>query len=222
MPMASYEYPYDSSGTSNTYLSAGSTSSYQFDSTTIGSNSATWRTWVIAVPEPATAMLVSDDNSAVPPTITIEIRGDAWGQWVAEVREGTNHISDEERARRAAETEERQRRVRQTAAEQRKKNEEANARAEALLKSALTKKELEEYETAKTVTVKVSDTKSLRIKPGRSSNIEELDENGNVVAHLCVHLEERVPDHDNMLAQILFAQSEPEEFLALANRYAVP
>ena len=91
-------------------------------------------------------------------------------------------------------------------------------RAEALLKSALDKEQLAEYELDKTVTVKISEVKSLRIRAGRTHNIDELDKDGKKVASLCVHVRDNVPNEDNMLAQLLFARTDIEGFYAMANR----
>lgn len=94
----------------------------------------------------------------------------------------------------------------------------ADERAEALLFSVIPEEMQREYKEHQYITVRVDEVKSLRLRKGRIQNIEELDKDGKVVAKLCIHTEEKVPDADNVLAQYLFLQHSQEEFFNLANR----
>lgn len=63
--------------------------------------------------------------------------------------------------------------------------------------------------------------RTYRITKGRAQNVQEVDEDGSVVARWCVHPRERVPDYDTMLAQKLMIELDEERFEEVANRYGV-
>jgi len=102
-----------------------------------------------------------------------------------------------------------------------KKAAEAKARAEELLVSLLDEEQEEEWKLSRTVTVKVSDVKSVRIKEGWAGNCEELDENGHVIARHCIHPSTSVPNADNMISQLLMLETDPDEFFRISNRSVV-
>jgi hypothetical protein len=92
----------------------------------------------------------------------------------------------------------------------------ANARAEALLRSVLTAKQLRELDSRGHFHVKVGDRR-FRITRGRSHNVKEVDKQSRVLRTFCAHPIERVPDADTMLAQKLVLETRPDDFFGLAN-----
>jgi hypothetical protein len=64
--------------------------------------------------------------------------------------------------------------------------------------------------------------KKYKIKSGGvAGNIEELDDNGKMIAKYCCHLNYQYPNSDHHLAQKLMLEWDEEEFLRKANRTAV-
>jgi hypothetical protein len=92
----------------------------------------------------------------------------------------------------------------------------AGRRAEVLLRDALSPKQLKELNRRGYFHVVVGDRR-FRITRGRSHNIKEVDARGRILRTLCAHPVEQVPDADTMLAQKLWLESLPEEFIKIAN-----
>lgn len=96
---------------------------------------------------------------------------------------------------------------------------EANARAELLLKENLDAKQLQELAGTDRFTVISKDgTRHYRIFRGRSRNIERIDALGRRMHTLCAHPVDDVPDADTMLTQKLMLEHCEEDFLKVANR----
>jgi hypothetical protein len=93
---------------------------------------------------------------------------------------------------------------------------EAKERAERLLRSALSTKQLGELDRRGYFHVVVGERR-FRITRGRSHNIKEVDARGRILRSLCAHPVDQVPDPDTMLAQKLWLESKPEEFFKIAN-----
>lgn len=135
-----------------------------------------------------------------------------WDTWVAGVGVGNScHEFNVREERRAIDTSNQEASV---------KKQEAEAKADAILRSWLTEEQRREYEETQAVTVRIDSVRSLRFKKGRSMNIEELHD-GKLKARLCIHVKDDVPNADNMLAQMLFAHVDLDGFYAMANRSEV-
>ena len=107
-------------------------------------------------------------------------------------------------------------------AEQRERErQEAKGRAEELLRMFLTPEQKENLEKMSAFLVKSESDRLYRIRRGRTGNIEELDKDGKVIARLCVHPQEMVPDADTMLAQKLWLETNEAGLLRVANRFPV-
>jgi hypothetical protein len=92
----------------------------------------------------------------------------------------------------------------------------AAKRAEALLRSVLSPKQLKELDRRGYFHVTVA-KRRFRITRGRSHNIKEVDSRSRILRTLCAHPREQVPDADTMLAQKLWLESKPEDFFKIAN-----
>lgn len=98
------------------------------------------------------------------------------------------------------------------------KNEKAadDARAIALLKSLLTKEQLEFYEKEKYVQVITKKGNVYHITRGWSHNVYEVKQ-GKRVSSLCCHPTHLVPLEDNMVAQKLLLEDNEDNFRKMAN-----
>jgi hypothetical protein len=92
----------------------------------------------------------------------------------------------------------------------------ANERAEALLRAALSPKQLKELDRRGYFHVTVQERR-FRITRGRAGNILEVDARSRALRKLCAHPVDQVPDADTMLAQKLWLEAMPTEFLKIAN-----
>lgn len=96
----------------------------------------------------------------------------------------------------------------------------AKKRAERLLLAHLSPEQRDEYERLQRFHVVGADGKLYRIRRGWSHNvelIEESDEGRFLTEQFCIHPIERVPDEDNLLAQKLLLETDPERFRRIAN-----
>lgn len=180
--------------------------------TTANTAAVTWKKWVEPVP---IEMGYDLTQTSFQPDIVGDFQTrDVWGYFIQEAHTPAQERVQEE----AAEV----RKTQYAAQYAELKEEKANAqlRAEALLISALTVEQKEEYAKDKSFTLWAAG-KRYRIKKGRSFNVEELNSDGLKIATLCAHPRDNVPDHDTMLAQKLMLETAPEEFLRLANRSVV-
>lgn len=66
--------------------------------------------------------------------------------------------------------------------------------------------------------VQIADGRRFRIKKGWSHNVFELNAEGKPLRSLCAHSREAVPEFDNMLAQKLWLEVDPDRFLGVANK----
>ena len=92
----------------------------------------------------------------------------------------------------------------------------ANQRAEAILRSSLSPKQLKELDRRGYFHV-VTGARRFRITRGRSHNVKEVDARSRIRRTFCAHPIEYVPDADTMLAQKLWLETRPKEFFKLAN-----
>jgi len=61
-----------------------------------------------------------------------------------------------------------------------------------------------------------------RIKEGRENNIFELNADGKAIRKYCIHIQDDVPNCDNVLAQKLMLECREADFLKIANARDVP
>lgn len=167
----------------------------------------TWGNWIVTA-----------TNSASTITNTI------WTDWASNASAATGIFivsgnntpepSAEQRAVWARQQEEN--RVRAEAAN--KLRIESEAKAEALLLSALSQRQREEYRREQAFMVFANSGIRYRIRKGRVANVDVLHPDGNTSHRLCAHPHD-VPDCDTMLAQKLMLECCEDEFLRIANRH---
>lgn len=98
--------------------------------------------------------------------------------------------------------------------------EDAEARAEALLRSSLTEDQRQELDARGCFHIEVGE-RLYRIRRGRAGNIyvvkDREDTNVDIIETLCAHPEIMVPDADTMLAQKLWLEFDEAAFREIAN-----
>jgi hypothetical protein len=115
----------------------------------------------------------------------------------------------------AIETADRERYITQTAL-----IDEADKKAEALLRCLLREDQRAQYERERAfevVTSKGGGTRRYRLRKGRTGNVFLVNEHGREVESYCIHPNENVPDADNLIAQKLLLEADETEFLRIAN-----
>jgi hypothetical protein len=95
----------------------------------------------------------------------------------------------------------------------------AEAKAEKLLLENLSLRQRDEFRKHGHFIVH-GKTRRYRIRRGWSGNIDVVDKEGRIDHRLCAHPIEHVPDHDNMLAQKLWLESDEDAFVRIANRHS--
>jgi hypothetical protein len=93
---------------------------------------------------------------------------------------------------------------------------EAKKRANALLLSLLTKKQVEEYETTGMVTQRISWLYEVIIEREWQTNLIMRNRITGKKTRLCCHISTKIPVADNMAAQLLWLRSNPKELLKIA------
>lgn len=90
--------------------------------------------------------------------------------------------------------------------------------ARELLLSVLSEEQRKEYERDKAFHVEAKDGTRYRLKHGWAGNVEELNELGIAIARYCIHPNVQIPEADNLVAQKLMLETDPERFRRTANR----
>ena len=90
-------------------------------------------------------------------------------------------------------------------------------RANALLLSVLSDEQCKEFKKHGRFHVTVNSGRTYRITHGWAGNVYGLDEEGKVNESLCIHPKERIPNADNMLAQLLWLMNDEDDFREIAN-----
>jgi hypothetical protein len=158
------------------------------------------------------------------------IRDASWTEWNRDMRQAArSHIqastemlrtgTPEQQAARAALAD----RYRREDEERQLKITASRSRAEVLLQEHLSPAQQEELRLHGYFTVVVTDrvtqeVRRYRIFRGRSGNVHQVSATGRLIAKLCCHPIEGVPDADTMLAQKLWLENMEAAFLALANK----
>lgn len=100
----------------------------------------------------------------------------------------------------------------------------ARDKAEILLRSNLSPKQLEELNQRGHFFVesiaKNGERRRYRIDRGRSGNVKQVDAKGEVIKVLCAHPRVDCPDADTMLAQKFWLETNEQGFLGIANVHA--
>lgn len=162
-------------------------------------------------------------------SITATSNARSWTSWqnqpysrssiYQELQEARAYVppTEEERVAAAAQAELR----RQAAAVRTAQRAVAIEKADKLLDSVLNDAQREHLSRHDWFLLKGKNGTIYRIRRGRSANVDVLNKEGAVIARLCAHPAMAVPDGDTMVAQKLMLETEPEEFLRIANRHSV-
>jgi len=94
--------------------------------------------------------------------------------------------------------------------------EEANQRAEKLLKSLLSPEQLKEFEHRGYFHV-TAKNRRFRITMEITHNVKEVDSRGRILRTYCIHPKDHVPKADAMVVKKLLLEAMPEEFFKVAN-----
>lgn len=94
----------------------------------------------------------------------------------------------------------------------------ADEKARKLLVECLSPEQRASFEQHGYFDVQIADGRRFRIKKGWSHNVFELNAEGKPLRSLCAHSREAVPEFDNMLAQKLWLEIDPDRFLQVANK----
>uniref|UniRef100_A0A6M3L1V4 Uncharacterized protein n=1 Tax=viral metagenome TaxID=1070528 RepID=A0A6M3L1V4_9ZZZZ len=97
------------------------------------------------------------------------------------------------------------------------KQRQAEEKALQLLLDNLEENQVEIFKKTGCFVVTSQSGKKYRINKGRSSNVEELKEDGTTEKRMCFHPELWVPDYDTMLAQKLMLEFSEQEARRVAN-----
>ncbi|SRR6266536_2082620 len=101
--------------------------------------------------------------------------------------------------------------------DQRKQNE-ADNRAEALLRELLDDQQLEQWKIHRCVDVYGQKTHQLyRLTKARIGNVFHVDETDRRVAEYCIHYPSSIPIEDQIIAQKLMIETDEDAFLQIAN-----
>lgn len=126
-----------------------------------------------------------------------------------------------EEERQAREERERQRMERLEAA--RREREEAQRKAQELLKEILDEEQRAQFEETEWFFVISQSGKRYRIRKGWTGNVDELNEEGLIVARYCIHPQmTSIPTEDSLVVQKLMLEADESRFLEIANRRALP
>lgn len=155
--------------------------------------------------------------------------GVIWGTWVGESTATTGAANPAPNRDQYRETEEQQQarldreeqfmREQEAARQVRlREKEEAQQKAEELLRETLEKEQLDQYEKTKWFFIISQSGKRYRIRNGWIGNIDELNEEDLIVATYCIHPQRRIPIEDSMLTQKLMLEADEPRFLQIANK----
>lgn len=143
-----------------------------------------------------------------------------WSTWGATSSSNTTHGTYAARTELAQQQREAQRRRDEEAHRRcQRERQEADRRADALLRSELTSEQEEQLDLLDSFLVVSEHGVTYRI--GRGREVEELDANGDPTARWCIHPTLSVPNGDTMLAQKLLLQCSEDEFRRIGNRTAL-
>ena len=158
-----------------------------------------------------------NSGSATSSTTTTNV----WETWITEAVDFRTSVTrrvevTQETLRLRAEHEQRQREKAEIA---KREWEEVSGRAKALLLTNLTIAQQEEWNKKNKITV-IGNSSRLKyeILNGRAHNIFRLNKKGQRVAEFCVHVEDGVPNEDNVLSQKLMLENAENILIGMANK----
>ena len=158
-----------------------------------------------------------NNGSATSGTTTTNV----WETWITEAVDFRTNVTrrvetNQEMLKFRAEHEQRQREKAEIA---KREWEEVSGRAKALLLSNLTVTQQEEWNKKNKITV-IGNSSHLKyeILNGRAHNIFRLNKKGQRVAEFCVHVEDGVPNEDNVLSQKLMLENAENILIGMANK----
>lgn len=185
---------------------------------TSSSSGTTWTNWVNTYTDNNTTSCYTTSGTCI----------NVWTEWV----DGTSDTSPlnqvapvelipEELAAQQERIEAAAEKWRIAEAKRKRKRQEARKKAKALLVAELTEQQRDQLNEMAAFLVETEEGRRYRIKNGWSGNVEELDEDGRVIARYCIHPRLSVPHEDNMLAQKLMLETDEAAFQRIANRTAI-
>jgi hypothetical protein len=179
---------------------------------TTTSSTAVWNTW-------ASGATYTDTGTSACSYDTTCV----WKAWAEPTvkRQLTEKEKEAEKIRRKELEAERQRQ--QAIAEEARKKRQAEqeriaAVAKTLLEAVLSEEQKQQLEKDHSfILTSVKSGRRYRVRKGRCSNIERIDEKGKVLEYLCVHPNESVHDYDTMTIQKLMLEQDEDEIRKIAN-----
>lgn len=200
--------------------------------TTVTINDIAWSAWITGSSTTSTGFIDPWPIWNQTPSVT-SITIDPWITWndsititgtnrfTQAIRQGVERVRAlnpelEAAHRRQREADQRvyETRMRQKQAERKA----ADERAEKLLMSILSSAQRAQYQAERRFTVHLPNGHHYMIRRGRHGNIERIDERGNRLENLCVHVApHEIPDCDNMAAQKLMIECNEDELRKIAN-----
>lgn len=189
---------------------------------TVDITASTWRYWVDTGTSTTTGTWAIWTNASTDVTTASITAPSYWVGWNEEVESKRLTKTERKAARkRQAEQEAAQRQRQQewhrqqAAAEAKRKA--AAERAEQLLLSHLSEEQEKAWKEERAIFVTSQSGKRYKIKAGRTHNLFELNERGEPVKELCVHVQPACPNADNVLAQKLALEHNETLLLEKAN-----
>lgn len=194
------------------------------------SDCSTWTTWATETDSASTNYVTSNDATDTWMCWaggTTAGTDDTWISWATDLSVAGNTwttapmvVQDAEvlAAAWAEQTRRREEWTRQEE-ERKQKRKEADERAEELLRVELTESQLATLEAQSAFLVESEEGRRYRVR--RRRVVEELDENGEVVATYCIHSQMLIPAADTMLAQKLMLEVDEAAFRRIGNRSEV-
>lgn len=172
--------------------------------TTYTVNTKVWNNWAAN-----TSVTATSDYS-------INLTWDSWNKTIVRARPVVQVVeSEEDKAARLI----RQEVLRAQREEQDRQRAMAIKRADRLLESVLSSAQKSQLKDKDYFLLKSQSGKIYRIRKGRSTNVDLLDENGKVVDILCAYPGLNVPDGDTMAAQKIMLECDEADFLKIAIRH---
>ncbi len=160
-------------------------------------------------------------------TMTVAATSNLWETWftVREEYDGKYEVPADRVAKQIEAVHrraEQQKKQQERAERERLARKAEEERAEALLLASLTPEQRAEWEQSKKIIVVGGHSKNwYEIVKGRAHNIFLLNAEGKRLVEFCVHVEDVVPDDDNVLSQKLMLEYAEEELLKIANSRVV-
>ena len=170
-----------------------------------------WNTWVTSSSTTISSNYVWSSWNTTTATSSGTLKINYNDRVINALDEDEQRRLDESRAKRKLERE-----------EQDRKWAEAEARADELLHELLDDQQWEDWLRVHQFEVTGSEGRKYKILKGVAGNVKQLNDQGQVVASLCIHPrmntdQGRLPDTDAVIAQLLTLRTDEAEFRRIAN-----